>query len=103
MRNMANALIWSDKAVEEYDRLQQYLYEEWGEIITERVIADIAQIIKRIQKSPEHFPLFYKKKNIRRCVASPQTSIFFRFSNSTIEIASIFDNRQNPKKLRKLR
>jgi len=100
---MANALIWSDKAVEEYDRLQQYLYEEWGDIITERVIADIAQTIKRIQNTPEHFPVFYKTKNIRRCVASRQTSIFFRFESNTIEIASVFDNRQNPKKLRKLK
>lgn len=28
---MANILIWSDRALVEYDKLQAYLFEEWGE------------------------------------------------------------------------
>ena len=73
---MANRLIWSDRALEEYDKLQEYLYEEWGEEIAQRVIKEIAQTVFRIQNSPEHFPVFFKSRKIRRCVASPQTSIF---------------------------
>ena len=103
VQNMVSALIWSDRAADEYEKLQSYLYQEWGEIITQRVINDITQNITRIQNSPEQFPFFYKTKKIRRCVVSPQTSIFFRFTSERIEIASIFDNRQNPKKLRKLK
>ncbi len=95
---MANTLIWSDRALEEYDKLQEYLYEEWGEEITQRVINEIDQTVSRIQNSPEHFPIFFKAKKIRRCVAFPQTSIFFKANQDRIEIISIFDNRQNPKK-----
>ena len=95
---MANALIWSERALYEYDALQLYLFGEWGEQITERVTAEIAQTITRIQNSPEHFPFYKKRKKIRRCVASPQTSIYFIFDGGLVEIVSVFDNRQNPRK-----
>ncbi|HEY4327298.1 MAG TPA: type II toxin-antitoxin system RelE/ParE family toxin [Mucilaginibacter sp.] len=95
---MVNLLIWSDRAREEYSKLQEYLYAEWGEEIARRVIKEIAQTVDRIQNSPEHFPVFSKKRKIRRCVASPQTSIFFNANRDRIEIVSVFDNRQNPKK-----
>jgi len=95
---MDNFLIWSDRALDEYNKLQNYLYAEWGDEITQRVIGEITQTIARIQNSPEQFPFFRKNRKIRRCVASPQTSIFFNVNKNRIEIMSVFDNRQNPKK-----
>jgi plasmid stabilization system protein ParE len=85
---MANSLFWADRASTEYEKLVDYLLEEWGEEITRRIKLEIDQTINRIKNSPEHFPIFVKTKKIRRCVASPQTSIFFRVSK----------DRQNPKK-----
>jgi hypothetical protein len=38
----------------------------------------ITKAAGRVEHSPEHFPLFIDKKNVRRCVASPQTSIFLK-------------------------
>lgn len=95
---MANQIIWSDRALNEYEALLVYLYSEWGDAITSRVVLEINQQIARIQKSPEHFPVFLKKKKIQRCVASPQTSVFFKVNNGEIIIISVFDNRQNPQK-----
>ena len=95
---MANSLFWTERALTEYEKLIDYLLEEWGEEITIRVTLEIDQTIGRIKNSPEHFPIFLKGKKIRRCVTSPQTSIFFRFSKDVIIIISLFDNRQNPKK-----
>jgi len=45
---MAKLLIWSDRALAEYDKLQEYLYAEWGYEITQRVIKEIAQTVIRI-------------------------------------------------------
>jgi plasmid stabilization system protein ParE len=95
---MANVLKWTDRAIEEYAKLLDYLYEEWSEEITQRVITEINNTVSRIQNSPEQFPVFIKTKQVRRCVASPQTSIFFKIKKDYIEIISLFDNRQNPKK-----
>lgn len=95
---MLNGLKWADRALEEYDKLLDYLYGEWGEDIAIEVAIKIDHTILRIQTSPEHFPFYRKKKKIRRCVASPQTSIYFHFEHDMVEILSLFDNRQNPKK-----
>jgi plasmid stabilization system protein ParE len=91
-------LKWSDRSLEENRRLTIYLYNEWGEEIALRIQEQIDKAVIRIQRSPEHFQIFSKRKNIRRCVLSPQTSIFFREHKQDILIISIFDNRQSPKK-----
>jgi plasmid stabilization system protein ParE len=91
-------LIWSDRALEDNRKLVDYLLNEWGVEITLRVTGEIDQTLLYIENHPEHFPIVKKRNNIRRCVASPQTSIYFKVSKDTIEIITLFDNRQNPKK-----
>jgi len=91
-------LKWSDRSLEENRRLIIYLYNEWGEEIAIKVQEQIDKATVRIQQSPEHFPIFSKRKHVRRCVMSPQTSIFFREFDKDILIISIFDNRQSPSK-----
>lgn len=89
-------LAWSDRALLEYEELLDYLMEQWGEKITKKVAFEVSHQIIRIQTTPHQFPLL--GKNLRRCVVSPQTSIFFKLTKNSIEIYSVFDNRQNPKK-----
>jgi plasmid stabilization system protein ParE len=93
-------LVWSDRALKEYDKLLDYLLEEWGPDITIRVSREIDKTVLHIQNYPEHYPILLRNKNIRRCVASPQTSIYFRVIKDVVEITSLFDNRQNPNKLK---
>ncbi|HEY4324611.1 MAG TPA: type II toxin-antitoxin system RelE/ParE family toxin [Mucilaginibacter sp.] len=97
---MPNDLRWTERASDEYERLMDYLLSEWGEQISLRVRKEIDQTITRIQNSPEHFPIFRKIKKIRRCVASPQTSVYFKLAENVVEIISVFDSRQNPRKLK---
>jgi plasmid stabilization system protein ParE len=95
---MVSVLKWTDRAIAEYGTLLDYLYEEWSEEIAQRVITELNHTVLRIQNSPEQFPVFIKKRQVRRCVVSPQTSIFFKIKKDYIEISSVFDNRQNPRK-----
>jgi plasmid stabilization system protein ParE len=92
------SLRWSERAREENNNLLDYLLNEWGEEITLRIAEQIEKTAIRIQQSPDQFPIFSKRKHVRRCVLSPQTSIFFRVYRTEIVIISVFDNRQNPKK-----
>ena len=59
---MADVLQWTDRAKKEYDKLLEYLYEEWGPEITKRVVNEINYTINRIQNAPEQFPVFLKSK-----------------------------------------
>jgi plasmid stabilization system protein ParE len=92
------SLRWSERALKENRKLLDYLLSEWGEEITLRIKEQIDRSADRIHLSPEHFPVFLKSKNVRRCVVSPQTSIFFKVNRSEIVIVTLFDNRQSPKK-----
>jgi plasmid stabilization system protein ParE len=96
---MANRnLRWSDRALEENRKLTIYLLSEWGDEMASKVGEQIEKTPKRIQQTPEQFPLFLKRKNVRRSVISAQTSIFFRVYRAEIVIISVFDNRQSPKR-----
>ncbi len=95
---MANQLIWSIRASDEYDMLFQYLMNEWGDQIALSVLFQIQQKINHLLESPELFPIFIKRKKIRRCVASPQTSIYYKVKGHNVEIVALIDNRQNPRK-----
>jgi plasmid stabilization system protein ParE len=92
------SLRWSDRALEENRKLLDYLLNEWGDEITSRVNEQIEKTVNRICQTPYQFPVFLKRKNVHRCVVSPQTSIFFKINKNEIVIISVFDNRQNPKK-----
>ncbi|MDP9081741.1 MAG: type II toxin-antitoxin system RelE/ParE family toxin [Bacteroidota bacterium] len=97
---MTYDLRWTERAADDYEKLVDYLLEKWGLEITIKVTKEIDQTITHIRNAPEHFPILLPKKKIRRCVASPQTSIYFKADNGVVEILTLFDNRQNPKKLK---
>jgi hypothetical protein len=63
-----------------------------------QVVDELEQSVLRIQNTPEQFPVILKSKKVRRCVMSPQTSIFFKVNKEVVEIISMFDNRQDSKK-----
>jgi len=91
-------LRWSERAANDYERLVDYLIEKWGIEITLDVIHKFERAFSQIEKYPEHYPVFLEKKNIRRLVVSPQTSIFFKIEDDVIELIALFDNRQSPGK-----
>jgi plasmid stabilization system protein ParE len=97
---MAKEVVLTDRAIVEYYKLFDYVFEEWGEEIAARVSLGLYQTLQNIQKHPEYYPVYIKRKKIRRCVASRQTSIFYKIEKDVIRILSFFDNRQSPHKLK---
>ena len=93
------SIIWTKRALSEYDLLVEYLFVEWGEKITLKISQSIDKYLIRIENSPNQFPIINRDKMIRKCVISKQTSLFFMVLENSIIIISLFDNRQNPKKL----
>jgi hypothetical protein len=57
------------------------------------------ETIDQISINPYLYPFSDKKKNLRRCVISPQTTLFYRFAGEFVELASFRGNRMNPKEL----
>ena len=57
------------------------------------------ETIDQISINPYLYPLSNIKKNLRRCVISPQTTLYYRLGGEFIELASFRGNRMNPKTL----
>ena len=98
---MALNIEWTNEAEQNLDIIFNYLEIMW----TKREISNFAQKLesnlKIIANYPGAFPYYDKSKNIRRCVLSPQTTIYYRpipLENKVV-IITLFDNRRNPDSL----
>ena len=92
---------WTSEAEKNLNTIFDYLEITWSE----REISNFAQKLESnlhiISQNPATFPFYDKKKNVRRCVLSHQTTIYYRevLSDNKIVIITLFDNRRNPNNL----
>jgi len=89
----------SKRAIKNLERLLVYLEEDWSLKVKHSFIQKFDKSLKQIQKLPDSFPESEILRGLRKCVVTRQTTIFYKYSDTTIDIAAIFDNRQNPKAL----
>jgi plasmid stabilization system protein ParE len=95
---MNRSIIWSPRATDEYLDLIDYLLDKWGEKVTRKFIERIQDVLEVISERPEIYLATSKRKNIRRCVVSKHTSLYYRVKADKIELITLFDNRKNPSK-----
>lgn len=60
--------------------------------------AKLDHTIELISKIPEIFPDSYEKKGIRKAVVEKHNNLYYRISENSIEIISLFSNRKDPSK-----
>lgn len=91
----------SKTAEKKLEKLFDYLIDNWSEKVKNEFVSKLDSSIDIIRKQPEIFPKSEKGKNLRKCVITKQTTLFYRFNTKEISIVTIFDTRKNPKKLNK--
>ena len=91
-------IIWTIEAIQNLENIIKYLEVNWTEKEIQNFIKKLNKAISLISIRPNLFRLTEKKKNLRRCVLTKQTTIYFKSEYSIIFIVSLFDNRQDPAK-----
>lgn len=91
----------SKRAMRKLDSLLDYLEEEWSAKVKHEFVLKLDKSLKQIQKLPDSFPESEKISGLRKCVVTKQTTVFYKYSETTIDVVTIFDNRRNPKILKK--
>jgi len=91
----------SKRTMRKLDSLLVYLEEEWSTKVKHEFISKLDKSLKQIQNLPDSFPESEKIRGLRKCVLTKQTTLFYKYSETTIDVITIFDNRQNPKSLKK--
>ena len=93
-------LMWSDRALSDLRNIIDYLTENW----THREIKNFAQRLDKrlnlISVNPNLFPRTTRRRNVRKSVLTKHTVIYYKTVDNVVTIVTLFDPRQNPKKLR---
>lgn len=98
---MIRKVVISKTTQKKLDSLFSYLVEEWSIKVKNEFIEKLDYSIELIRNQPEMFPESKQGKKLRKCVVTKQTTLFYRFTSRKINVVTIFDTRQNPKKLKK--
>tara|TARA_R110002096_G_scaffold159167_2_gene324887 strand:+ start:179 stop:481 length:303 start_codon:yes stop_codon:yes gene_type:complete len=98
---MIRKVVISKTTEKKLDSLFNYLIEKWSIKVKNDFIEKLDYSIELIRNQPELFPESKEGKKIRKCVVTKQTTLFYRFTSKQINVVTIFDTRQSPKKLKK--
>jgi plasmid stabilization system protein ParE len=82
-------------------KLLNFLSEEWSEKIKDNYLTILKSKFTQLSNFPESCELSAKKKGVYKCVVTKQSIFFYRIKGREVEIITLFDSRQDPKKLRK--
>jgi plasmid stabilization system protein ParE len=89
----------SKRTTKKLEELLEYLENEWSEKVKTDFIDKLERVIALIKSNPESFQKSELEKGLHQCVITSQTTIYYRYDNDFVYIVTLFDNRQNPKKL----
>ena len=95
-------LVWSDEAINNLRAIIDYLENKW----TKNEIKKFSQLLDKRLKLIENNPFLFAESNksngLRKSVLSKQTTIYYQVLEYEIRIVTLFDNRQNPNKLKNI-
>lgn len=97
---MAFEVRYSTRAYLEYEQILDYVYKKFGADVAVKVDLHFEEVIDQIAVNPFLFPSSRKHKNIRRCVISKQTTLYYRFNGQHVELISFRGNRLDPQTLK---
>ncbi len=95
-------IVWSDEALSNLKNILSYLEDNWTPKEIKKFAIILDRQLVRIQNNPRLFPESTIYVNIRKSVLTKQVSIYYRIKEYDVELISLFDNRQNPKRLNRL-
>ena len=94
-------IILSKLAAQKLEKLLEYLESEWSSKVKNSFIEKLDLIFNQLKAFPEIGQKTPLVKGLHRLVVTKQTTIYYRFDKKQIKIATFFDTRMDPKKLRK--
>ena len=96
---MVKKVIFSTEANEKLRDIVYYLRDQWSVKLAKRFLDTLDNKIKSVQLFPHSYPQIQHKDQIHRCVITRQISLYYRIRPKSIEVITLFDSRQDEKKL----
>jgi plasmid stabilization system protein ParE len=93
-------IVWSPDAEKDLNNTLDYLEQNWPITVVQDFINNLFNTLDWISKNPLIFNHFKNKDNIRKYVLSQHHTLYFELVDSQVYLLRIFDNRQDPNKLK---
>lgn len=93
-------IIWSPQAITSLQQLIHFIDDKWNKKVSDNLLNEIDKEVKRIRKNPFLYPLYSRKKDLRKCVIKKKTLLIYRVTLHEIAIVLLVDVRQNPNKFK---
>jgi plasmid stabilization system protein ParE len=90
---------YSTRVYSEYEEILDYVLEKFGAVEAAKVDNHFEEVIDQIAINPSLYPYSNKIKNLRPCVISSQTTLYYRFNGECVELASFRGNKMDLKTL----
>ena len=81
---------WTARAIRDLESIIHYLETNWSEKEVENFYTKLNKAISLISSRPKLFRLTNSRKNLRRCVLSKQTTIYYQEVEDKIYIIRVF-------------
>ena len=92
--------MWSDQALTDLKNIIDYLTNNWTNREIKSFVQRLDKRLNLISVNPNLFPRTMRRRNVRKSVLTKHTVIYYKTMDNVVTIVTLFDPRQNPKKLR---
>jgi len=96
---MAKEVILTPTANRNFLTIIDYLSTYWGVNVTNNFIDRFEQVLILLAEDPGMFQFLDRTKRVQKCIKTKHNILYFKETAKTIRILTIFDTRQDPKKL----
>jgi plasmid stabilization system protein ParE len=97
---MPKEIKWSRLADIDLMLVTEYLVYNFGKIIADDFLDILDECTDNISKNPQTYRMINKKLKVRKCVVTKHNSLYYHEIDNHVEVIRLFDNRQDPKKLK---
>jgi plasmid stabilization system protein ParE len=96
---MAKEVLLTYLAAIDYENVIDYLIVNWGINVTNNFIERFDQVLILLSKNAGMFPFVDEVKRMQKCILTKHNILYFIETEDIIEVITIFDTRQDPRKL----
>jgi len=91
-------IIWSNRAKIDLDQRIQWLIENRSEKQLRNFVHALDKRMNLIQINPNLFPVSNKRSGIHKSIMKYHITLFYKVDGHKVQILTLYDARQNPKK-----
>lgn len=88
-------IIWAESALLSYEKVIEGILERWNFNIVLDFELLVNILLEKLMTNNKLCPKSSKKRDLRKCLISKQTSLIYQIHHNNIEILLFIDNRSN--------